>query len=110
MVGNRECNTERGFKNQTGAPILPLSNQITRIEPSAASADCHGTSPLRRSGFIQTLAFLGDGHRGFELNNEEFMLHQLKPLIIDYTIKVIIRLSIGRSTKIPESSLTLFVR
>ena len=49
-------------------PIIPLSNQITRIEPRAASADCHGTSPLRRRGFIPILAFLGEGYRGLELN------------------------------------------
>ena len=54
---------------------MPLSKQITRFEPHAASADCHGTLPLRRHGFIPILAFLRDGSHGFELNklSEEFM-------------------------------------
>ena len=53
---------------------MPISNQIARIEPHAASADCHGTLPLCRRGFIPILAFLGDGSHGFELNklSEEF--------------------------------------
>ena len=54
---------------------MPISNQITRIEPHAASADCHGTLPNRRRGFIPILAFLGDGSIGYELNklSEELM-------------------------------------
>ena len=54
---------------------MPLSNQITRIEPRAASTDCHGTSPLRNRGFIPILEFLRNGQSGFELNklSEEFM-------------------------------------
>ena len=32
--------------------IITISNQITRIEHRAASADCHGTLPLHRCGFI----------------------------------------------------------
>ena len=54
---------------------MPLSNTITRIEPRAASADCHGTSLLRRRGIIPILAFLGEGYHGIELNklSEEFM-------------------------------------
>ena len=43
---------------------MPLSNTITRNEPRAASADCHGTLLLRRRGIILILAFLGDGYHG----------------------------------------------
>ena len=58
---------------------MPLSNTITHNEPCAASADCHGTSLLRRRGIIPILAFLGDGYHGIELNNlsEELSIETL---------------------------------
>ena len=72
---------------------MPLSYQLTPIEPRAVSVDCQGTSPIHRWGFVPTLAFLGDSHHGFKLNklSEDFMYNQLRPLIMNYAIKVFIR-------------------
>ena len=66
---------------QKRIPMMPLSNQITSLEPNATSADCHGTSPLHRLGDIPSLAFLVVGYRWSSLINclRRIYVNRLRP-------------------------------